>query len=170
MEGRVTGLGPLELKYVPPSYPGQSSEDGWLNFAIWLFHKPNHCSSDISPLAQEKPISYDLPVLLPSKGSTPATPWAPQWRKLVELFRKKDSRFYGYDFKVRGIRYRGSVKDTNKKRAERIAALRFSQDIEGTGLLDRNSPSLQEFSIRLLGWVESTALASKTRKYYANGW
>ena len=88
----------------------------------------------------------------------------------MELFRKKDSRFYWYDFKVRGKRYRGSTKETNKKRARRIAALGFSQAIEGTGLLDRKVPSLQELSTRFLGWVESTALASKTRKYYANGW
>jgi len=88
----------------------------------------------------------------------------------VELFRKKDSRFYWYDFKVRGKRYRGSTKETNKKRAGRIAALRFSQAIEGTGLLDRKTPSLEELSTRFLGWVESAALASKTRKYYANGW
>ena len=88
----------------------------------------------------------------------------------MELFRKKDSRFYWYDFKVRGRRYRGSTKETNKKRAGSVAALRFSQAIEGTGLLDRKAPSLQELSTRFLGWVESAALASKTRKYYANGW
>jgi hypothetical protein len=88
----------------------------------------------------------------------------------VELFRKKDSRFYSYDFKVRGKRHRGSNKETNKKRAGRIAALRFSQAIEGTGLLDRKAPSLQELSARFRSWVESAGLASKTRKYYANGW
>jgi integrase len=88
----------------------------------------------------------------------------------VELFRKKDSRFYWYDFKVRGKRYRGSTKETNKKRAGRIAALRFSQAIEGTGLLDRKAPSLHELSTRFRIWVESAGLASKTRKYYANGW
>jgi hypothetical protein len=88
----------------------------------------------------------------------------------VELFRKKDSRFYWYDFKVRGKRYRGSTKETNKKRAGRIAALRFSQAIEGTGLLARKAPSLQELSTWFRGCVESAGLASKTRKYYANGW
>jgi hypothetical protein len=40
----------------------------------------------------------------------------------VELFRKKDSRFYWYDFKLRGKRYRRSTKETNK-RAGKIAAL-----------------------------------------------
>ena len=55
----------------------------------------------------------------------------------MELFRKKDSRFYWYDFKLRSKRYRGSTKETNKKRAGRIAALRLSQAVGGTGLLDR---------------------------------
>jgi hypothetical protein len=88
----------------------------------------------------------------------------------VKLFGKKDSRFYWYDTKVRGKRYRGSTEETNKKRAGRIAALRFSQAIAGTGLLHRKAPSLQELSTRFLHWVESAALAAKTIKYYANGW
>jgi len=36
--------------------------------------------------------------------------------------------------------------------------------------LDRKAPSLQELSTRFRSWVESAGLASKTRKYYANGW
>ena len=48
--------------------------------------------------------------------------------------------------------------------------MRFSQAIEGTGLLDRKAPSLLELSTRFLGWVKSAALAAETRKYYANGW
>jgi len=85
----------------------------------------------------------------------------------VELFKKKDSRFYWYDFTVRGKRYRRSTKETNKRRAEKIAALKLSQAMEGTGLLDRKAPSLQELSTRFRSWVESAGLASKTRKYYA---
>ena len=34
----------------------------------------------------------------------------------------------------------------------------------------RKAPSLLEFSAQFLGWVESATLASKTKKYYANGW
>jgi hypothetical protein len=45
----------------------------------------------------------------------------------VELYKKKDLRFYWYDFKWRGKRYRSSTKETNKKRAGKIAALRLSQ-------------------------------------------
>lgn len=58
----------------------------------------------------------------------------------MELFQKKDSRFYWYDFKLRGKRYRGSTKETNKKRAGKIAALRLSQALGGAGLLDRKAP------------------------------
>jgi hypothetical protein len=80
----------------------------------------------------------------------------------VELFKKKDSRFYWYDFKLRGKRYRRSTKETNKKRAGKIAALRLSQAIEGGGLLDRKAPRMQEFSIRFLIWVESYYLRRRT--------
>ena len=88
----------------------------------------------------------------------------------MELFKKKDSRFYWYDFKLRGQRYRRSTKETNKKRAAKIAALRLSQTMGGTGPLDRKAPSLEEFSIRFLSWVESATLAAKSRAYYGNGW
>ena len=88
----------------------------------------------------------------------------------MELFRKKHSRFYWYDFKVRGQRYRRSTKETNKRRAEKIAAVKLSQAIGGTGLLDRRAPSLQDFPTGFLNWVESAALARKSQKYYCNGW
>jgi hypothetical protein len=88
----------------------------------------------------------------------------------VELFRKNDSRFYWYDFKVRGRRYRGSTKETNKKKAGRIGAFRLSQALSGGGLLDHKAPTLQEFSIQFLSWVELATLAKKTTKYYGNGW
>jgi hypothetical protein len=58
----------------------------------------------------------------------------------------------------------------NKAGAGRIAALRFSQAIQGKGLLDRKAPSLKELSTQFRSWVESAGLASKTRKYSANGW
>ena len=40
----------------------------------------------------------------------------------------------------------------------------------GGGLLDRKAPRTQEFSIRFLIWVESAALADKSKAYYGNGW
>ena len=88
----------------------------------------------------------------------------------MQLFRKKDSRFYWYDFKVRGKRYRGSTQKTPTRRGPKgLPLLRLSQAIEGTGLLDRKAPSPQEFSIRFLSWVELATLAAKSKAYYGNG-
>ena len=36
--------------------------------------------------------------------------------------------------------------------------------------MDRRAPSLQDFSTGFLNWVESAALARKSKKYYCNGW
>ena len=69
-----------------------------------------------------------------------------------------------------GKRYRGSTKETNKKKAGRIGALRLSQALSGSGLLDHKAPTLQEFSSQFLCWVELATLAKKTTKYYGNGW
>jgi hypothetical protein len=89
----------------------------------------------------------------------------------VELYKKSDSKFYWYDFAVRGKRYRGSTKETNKKRAEKAAALKLTLTIEGKDSLDTKVPSLQEeFSTRFLSWIESGTLALQSRKYYRNGW
>ena len=48
----------------------------------------------------------------------------------MELLKKKNSKFYWYDFTVRGERYRGSTKETNITRAGKIAALKLTQAIE----------------------------------------
>src|ERR1700734_79640 len=44
-----------------------------------------------------------------------------QWRKLVKLFKKAKSKFYWYDFTVRGQRYRGSTNETKAARAAKVA-------------------------------------------------
>jgi integrase len=88
----------------------------------------------------------------------------------VKLFRKKDSRFYWYDFKVRGIRHRASTKEPTLRRAEKIAALKLSQAIEGSNPLDRKVPTLQEFSSRFLAWVEAAKLQAQSKTYYRDGW
>jgi len=88
----------------------------------------------------------------------------------VELFEKKDSKFYWYDFWVRGKRYRGSTKETNIKRAEKVAALKLSQAIEGNDPLDRKAPSLYQFSTRFLEWIESAKLEEQSKTYYRDGW
>ena len=88
----------------------------------------------------------------------------------MKLFKKKDSSFYWYDFNVRGTRYRGSTKETNRRRAEKVAALKLSQTIERRDPLDKKSPCLVEFSTRFFDWIDSAVLAMKSKKYYRNGW
>jgi len=88
----------------------------------------------------------------------------------VQLFKTKDSRFYWYDFNVRGQRYRGSTKQTKRKRAEKAAALKLSQMIEGKDQPDRKRPTLGELSDRFLKWVDLANLAHASRKYYRYDW
>ncbi len=88
----------------------------------------------------------------------------------MELLRKKNSKFYWYDFTVRGERYRGSTKETNITRAGKIAALKLTQAIEGHDPLDRKAPTLLEFSSRFVEWVKTARLEFDTRRYYLNGW
>ena len=86
----------------------------------------------------------------------------------MELFRKQDSGFYWYDFKVRGKRYRGSTKETNRRGLEGLPLCGSHNLLQvpwSTGRL----PACR-ISTWFLDWVESAALAAQTRKYYANGW
>jgi len=82
----------------------------------------------------------------------------------VELFKKKDSRFWWFDFKVRDKRYRGSTKESNEKRAAKIAALKLSQALEGSDPLDRKAPTLLELSSEFLKWIESAQLENDSRR------
>jgi integrase len=88
----------------------------------------------------------------------------------VELFRKRKSKFYWYDFTVGGRRYRGSTKERNKTRAGAIAALKLANATEGRDPLPRKAPGLQEFSGRFLEWVKNVKLEHKTKLYYRDGW
>jgi integrase len=88
----------------------------------------------------------------------------------VKLFRKPKSRFYWYDFTVRGQRYRGSTQETKAARAAKLAGLKLAQAVEGTDPLPRKAPVLVEFSRRFLDWVDDVRLEDKTKTYYHDGW
>ena len=88
----------------------------------------------------------------------------------MELFRKKKSKYYWYDFTVAGRRYRGSTKESNKTRASAIAALKLANATEGRDPLPKKAPVLQEFSGRFLEWVKNVKLEHKTKLYYRDGW
>ena len=108
------------------------------------------------------PITFD--------GTHELLPCGLQWRKLVRLFKKKNSKFFWYDFTVRGERYRGSTEETNEKRASKIAGLKLARAMEGSDPLDRKAPTLREHSTKFFEWVETARLEFATRRYYTNGW
>lgn len=88
----------------------------------------------------------------------------------MKLFKKKKSKFFWYDFTVRGLRYRGSTEEANQARASKIAGLKLAAALEGTDPLDRKTPTLQEFSKEFLQWVTEARLAEATKTYYQDGW
>jgi len=90
--------------------------------------------------------------------------------KLVKLFKKQKSRFYWYDFAVRGHRYRGSTNETKAVRASKVASLKLAEAIENSDPLPRKSPVLLEFSRRFLQWLDNASKEDKTKIYYRNGW
>jgi hypothetical protein len=71
-------------------------------------------------------------------------------RKLVKLFKKSNSKFYWYDFTVRGCRYRGSTQETKSVRALQIASLRLASAMENTDPLPSKPPVLGELAGRFL--------------------
>lgn len=88
----------------------------------------------------------------------------------MELLKKKDSKFYWYDFTVAGRRYRGSTKESNEKRAGSIAAIKLARVLEGRDPLPRKAPRLDKFSERFLEWVKGAKLEPKSKTYYTDGW
>jgi hypothetical protein len=88
----------------------------------------------------------------------------------VELARRPNSKYWWYDFTVRGKRYRGSTKETNEGRAAKIAALEFSDACKLGDPLPRKAPTLQDGSTRFLEWVAKSRLADSTKTYYNDGW
>ena len=106
--------------------------------------------------------------------------WAEKTRELlpcgqrgserVDLFLKPKSPFYWYDFTVRCERYRGSTKETDETRAGKIAALKLADAIKGSDPLDRKPPTLREYSVDFLEWVDNGRLEADSRRYYRNGW
>ena len=50
----------------------------------------------------------------------------------MKLFKKPKSKFYWYDFTVRGCRYRASTQETKSVRALQIASLRLASVMKNT--------------------------------------
>ena len=88
----------------------------------------------------------------------------------MKIFRKPNSRFYWYDFMVRGHRYRGSTQETKSGRAVKAASLKLASVIEGTDPLPSKPSLLSDFAERFHTSVEDGRLEEKTKKFYRNGW
>ena len=88
----------------------------------------------------------------------------------MELFKKPKSKFYWYDFTVRGRRYRGSTQETKSVRALKVASLKLASMIENSDPLPGKPTALGEFADRFLGWVDSGRLEEMTKRSYRNGW
>ena len=88
----------------------------------------------------------------------------------MKLFKKPKSKFYWYDFTVRGRRYRASTQETKSVRALRAASLKLASVIGRTDPLPTKPAVFYEFADRFLEWVNDSRLEEKTRKFYRNGW
>jgi hypothetical protein len=87
----------------------------------------------------------------------------------VKIFRKAKSRFYWFDFTVRGQRYRGSTGETKAVRATRVASIKLAQALEHGDLFPTKPTVLAEFEQRFYSWLNEARVEVKTRKYYKNG-
>ena len=88
----------------------------------------------------------------------------------MKLFKKPKSKFYWYDFTVRGHRYRASTQETKSVKALKIASLKLASTIENTDPLPCKPAALGDFAERFLAWVDTARLEEMTRKFYRNGW
>lgn len=87
----------------------------------------------------------------------------------MKLFKKAKSRFYWFDFTVRGQRYRGSTSETKAVRATKVASMKLAQALEDGDLFPSKATVLVELSQRFQSWLDEARLEEKTRKYYRNG-
>ena len=72
----------------------------------------------------------------------------------MKLFKKQKSKFYWYDFTVRGRRYRGSTQETKSVRALQVASLKLAVAMENTDSLPTNPTALGELLTAFwLGWT-----------------
>lgn len=88
----------------------------------------------------------------------------------MRLFKKPKSKFYWYDFTVRGKRYRGSTNEAKAARASKVAGLKLAEAVENLDPLPRKAPVLLEFTRRFLEWLDNATLEDKTKTYYRDGW
>ena len=67
----------------------------------------------------------------------------------MKLFKKPNSKFYWYDFTVRGRRYRGSTQEMRSVRAQKTASLKLASVIENTDPLPSKPTNLGKWPVAL---------------------
>ena len=127
----------------------------------------NSRSQSVWAIEADDPLSW---LLAHQKITRDVLPCGLPGGDLVDVFLKAKSKFFWYDFMVRGERFRGSTKETDQNRAEKIAALKLAEAIRGSDPLRGKLPTLREYSKEFLEWVENGRLEPDTRRYYRNGW
>lgn len=91
----------------------------------------------------------------------------------MSLFRKPRSPFWWYTFYFQGKRYRASTRKATKAAAATVEAEALASLNAGIATFDktRKPPTLREFSVRFLEWVDnSQQLEPNTRRFYRYGW
>jgi site-specific recombinase XerD len=90
----------------------------------------------------------------------------------MSVKKRPDSPFFHYRFKMDGLTYRGSTKETNPGKARQFeAALMVLIREGGKNPHIRKSPLLKDFAPTFLKFVEETqALKPKSKTCYINGW
>ena len=90
---------------------------------------------------------------------------------MSELYRKKGSPFWYFTITVNGQRVRGSTKETRKVRAQEVLdEKRLKARDHGVVSLNRKAPTLAEYSVDFLKWVEdSHSIRPQTKRFYRHG-
>jgi integrase len=90
----------------------------------------------------------------------------------MPLFRKAGTPFYWYDFRVAGVRHRGSTKQTSVTVARQIEAALIHQLNSGDATqVRKKAPQLREAALTFLEYVQQhDSLADATKEYYRYGW
>lgn len=89
----------------------------------------------------------------------------------MELFKRKNSNCWWYDFTVRGERFRGSTKESSKAAAYAKAAQLLSQIAEDKKpVYCRKSPILSVLAERFMSFVDNAKLAENSKIYLRTGW
>jgi integrase len=89
----------------------------------------------------------------------------------VELFKRKNSNCWWYDFTVRGERYRGSTKERNKTAASAKAARLLTEITDDDRpVYMKKSPVLSVLAERFMSFLNNAKLEEKSKIYLRSGW